>query len=221
MAKRLTLFIATVFVSFLSSSVFAFTPRSSYYFVGVDFQNRILKFDNNVGVDLFNEHSFQYDLYGGMRFLRYWGIDMGYFADKNKNQTVDIGSETHFTETKIKGPHVDLLTFSPLFPEYGIELIAGAGVSYSKLMLKDAIVVLNNVSQTSPVSRTYDIKKATPRALIGIQTLLLAAVGVRATLTWENTSVFNDLKPDEIPNDTRTVSARNSWIYGVGFFVIA
>lgn len=212
------------------------TSRLALYFVGVDFQERTMAFENDFGDNLFQEQAFQYDLYGGLRLSRYWGLQGGYFAAKKKNRTIELGpgatvmgqglnannpSETHYTETKIKGPHIDLLTFSPLFPEYGIELIAGVGVAYSKLMLKDAIVALNDVPQTSPINRTYDIKKANARALIGAQTLLLASIGVRALVTWENTSVFNDLTPAEFPNDIRRVNVKNSWVYGIGVFAIA
>lgn len=204
-------------------------------FVGVDFQERTLQCENNFGGNLFQAHAFQYDLYTGIRFYYYWGIDIGYFANKNKNRTTEFGpsatvsgqtlsatapTETHYTEIKIKGPHINFLGFYPLMPLYGIEMIGGIGVAYNKLMLKDAIVALSDVSLTSPISRTYDIKKANARALLGLQTLLYSSVGIRATVTWENTSVFNNLKPTEFPNDVRSVNAKNSWAYGLGLFAI-
>lgn len=202
-------------------------------FIGIDFQERTLNFDENNGGNLFCDHAFQYDLYAGLRFCDYLGVDLGYFANKSQNRTSSFGPgdivlgqtlaagspvETHFTETKIKGPHVDFLVFTPFMPEYGIELFGGIGVAYSKLMLKEAIIAINDITLTSPIARNYDIKRANARALLGLQTLVYSCVGIRGTVTWENTSVFNDLKPAEFPDDQGRVNVKNSWAYGLGVY---
>lgn len=228
--------IAGTLVSFFTSNIWANTAPSPFnYFVGVDFQDRTMTFENDFGHGLFREHAFQYDLYGGIRFWNCWGLEIGYYANKSKNRVIEFGpgdialgqtltlndpTETHYTETKIKGPHIDVLGYYSLIPSWGIEMLGGVGVAYSKLMLKDAIIEENNISMTSPISRTYDIKKANARALVGLQTLVYACVGIRATVTWENTNVFNDLKPTEFPNDVRRVNLENSWLYGLGIFAI-
>lgn len=237
MPVRRYLYIVSMLISFVGLMSSAHASFDTYQlFVGVDFQERTLRFEEDSGGNLFQEHAFQYDLYGGLRFCEYLGLDLGYFASKNKNRTAEFGpgdtvsgqvlpstapTETHFTETKIKGPHIDVLGYYPLLPDYGIELLGGIGVAYSKLMLKDAVVAINDITLTSPIARIYDIKRAHARALIGLQTLVYSCVGIRGTVTWENTSVFNDIKPADFPNDVRgNVNVKNSWAYGLGVFAI-
>lgn len=199
-----------------NTATFAATP-----FAGIDFQEREMRFGSQTLEGLFRTHAFQYDPYIGIR-TDHWGIDFGYFAKKNKSRTLAWittrgDQNVHYTEIKLKGPHIDLLGFYSLFAAYEIECFAGLGLVYGKLLLHDALIEYNHHFLTQPPANTYSVKRLYPRVLAGLQGLLYARMGIRSTVAWENTHAFHDLIPDHLPLISPP-STHNSWIYSIGIY---
>jgi len=203
-------------------------------FLGIDVQGRNLDLEKDFGENLFAKRHGQYDLYAGFRIFDYFGLSIGHTSTKSKERNsvlnegekylgvqIDAGDgiESHITSKKIKGTHVDLLGFYPVYNQCKIDIFGSIGLTRNKLTLKDDFVALDGLALAPTIVRNYDEKKTTFRLMLGIQAVVLNHLGVRASLGWENTSKFKDLKPLEVPNAATNVKLKDSFIYGIGVFV--
>lgn len=204
-------------------------------FAGVDFQGRHMDFDQNLGGNLFPHNYPQYDVYIGLRFLRYFGLSLGFEDSRTEDRTARFlegdpflgvvlptgnGRETHYSEAKIKGRHLDLLGFYPICPNLDIDVFASIGLVRNTLTLTDILIAIDDILLDEPIVRTYDNRHTHARASLGIQKTFCDHVGIRGLVAWENTSRFEHLKPLENPAAITNVNVDNSFIYGVGVFVI-
>lgn len=203
-------------------------------FVGVDAQGRSMGFDDNFGDNLFAKNFGQYDVYGGLRLFRYFGLMLGYEKTSNKERSVVInegerylgvliepgdGIQSRRSHTEIKGTHFDLMGFYPICPRYDIDLFATVGLVRNKLKLDDLLYAVDGFTLPNPIFRHYDKKKTMARLSAGAQITFFEHIGIRAMVGWENTSKFKDLRPEE-PTALQTfVKTKNSFIYGIGAFL--
>lgn len=231
-AGLLAMFLSSV--SFASaSSTFNFDNFRPY--IGVDAQSRDMKFEDAFGGNIFKEHYPQYDVYGGIRLFRYFAINVGYQESKTKDRTAILGdgdtylgilipagfgTEAHYTEAKIKGAHLDLVGFLPICPRLDVDILASVGVVRNKLSLTDIQTAADNIALPQPIVQTYDDKDTHARVSLGIQKTFYQRVGIRALVTWEDTSRFDDLKPIQSPSALTNVKIEDSLIYSLGIFFI-
>lgn len=203
-------------------------------FVGVDGQMRSMGFEDRFGDNLFAKHLGQYDVYGGVRLFRYFGLMLGYEKTSNKGRSVVInegeeylgilllpgdGIEGHRTQTEIKGVHFDLMGFFPLCPKYNVDIFATAGLTRNHLRLEDNFFSQDGFPLVPVVLNHWDAKKTMSRFTAGLQSVFFEHVGIRAMVGWENTSKFKDLKPLENPASLTILKSKNSFVYGVGLFI--
>lgn len=228
LVMALALFSAQSFAHFYNADM---DPRG---YLGVDFERRSLRFEENFGDNLFKNKLNQYNVWGALQIYRYFGIGIGFdhAKERDRNSILNEGDsylgiflapgdgiETHYTETKIEGTHIELLGFYPICPRYSLDLIGSIGLARNKLTLLDIFTAQDNIALIEPVVRTYDDRKTVARASLGLQMIFYRYFGARAQVIWEDNSQFNSLKPNEVPNASTNVNLRDSFIYSIGLFV--
>jgi hypothetical protein len=204
-------------------------------FIGADFGERNMGFEQPYGSNIFKKREPQYDIYGGVRLCRYVGVGVGYEKSGLKNRQSRLvdgdtflglvigpgeGPESHDTEVQISGRHIDLMGFYPVIPSMNVELFGSIGLVKNHLKLQDIFVAIDDIPLEDPIYRNYDEKKTVSRVTIGLQTIFFKHVGIRGMLAWEETSRFENLKPIEVPDAVTIVNLKNSIIYNIGLFVI-
>ena len=236
MTKKLVGILLLWTLSLFCLPSFAFTQEDidAHAYFGIDLERRNLRFEDNFGDNLFKNELNQYNTWIALQVFRYFGIGVGYDNANRRNRTNILnegesylgiflapgdGIETHLTETKIKGTHVELLGFYPICPRFMIDVIGSLGVARNKLSLTDFFIAQDNILLSSPIVRTYDDKKSVARASLGLQMIIYKYFGARAQVIWENNSRFNGLKPIESPAALTNVNLRDSYIYSIGLFV--
>ena len=209
--------------------------RNFQPYIGVDGQNREMRFEELFGGNLFSKNLRETDIYGGIKLFHYFAINIGQEHSKTEDHTVTLvdgdsflgiilepgeGPEMDFTQTKIKGNHFDLVGYYPICPNQEIEVFASIGKIRNHLSLTQIQISQDNIPLPSPIVRTYDVKRTNWRASLGIQKTFCQHIGIRGLITWEETSKFKDLKPLEVPDTDTLVRIRSSLIYSVGIFAI-
>lgn len=233
------------FSGMLSALLIIFAPRcpanivdqlicDSHPFIGIDAQDRHMGFREDFGGNLFKKNLPQLDAYVGVRFLQYFGLQVGYQESKTKPRTANFGpgdiilgipllpgeDQIHYSETRIRGTHLDLLGFFPVCLDWNLELFGSVGITRNALALEDRITNFGGEVVENPLVRTYDVKKTGARASIGIQKIFCQHIGIRGLVVWENTSRFQNLRSLEVPDSVSIVNARRSLNYGLGIFAI-
>jgi hypothetical protein len=202
-------------------------------FIGIDGQYRHMNYDDNFGDNVFDDGLPQFDVYAGLRFCKYWGLSIGFENSRNEERTARLvegdyylgffipagsGTETHLTHAKIKGTHVDLMGFYPICPRYNVDLLLTIGVVRNTLYLDDLLFAVDDIPVVAPAFRSYKVRDTHARASVGLQHLFHPNFGVRGLVAWENTSEFDNLKPQENPAAVTDVKLKNSFIYSIGVF---
>lgn len=203
-------------------------------YFGVDVQNRELRFERPFGANIFTKNLAQTDIYGGIKFLSYFALNIGRENSQTKDRNVNLiagdtflglllppgDSESDFSQTKISGTHIDFVLYYPICRNQEIEIFASLGRVRNHLQLTQVQTAQDNILLTSPIARTYDVKSTNLRATAGIQKTFCDHIGIRALIGWEDTANFYDLKPLENPEADTFVRLKASFIYSIGLFVI-
>lgn len=199
--------------------------------MGIDLQGRHIGMDHDFGGNIFKKDIVQYNVYGGVRILDYLGLVVGFEETENLGRNVGLAPgavylgvpldapEYHETQTKIKGFYVDLMAFFPICPQYCLDFFVSGGVVRNTLQLADHLTSDNGIIEPTPLVRTYRETSTGARASLGLQTIFCEHVGLRAIVSWENTSRFNNVKPTERPDADTNVNIKDSFIYGLGIFI--
>ncbi len=205
-----------------------------YPYMGVDYQYRDLPFREKFGDNAFEQQYNQANLYMGMRFWEeYLSLELNYSKSQNKSNTHKYtgnnivtgvfippgNSESHSFQSKISSFGVSLLGFYPMPFDYlcRADVFGGIGFSYMSPKQIDSITAINNNAMTQTF--TFDESKAVLRFVAGIQYLLNHNIGIRTSITWEDTSQFREMRSREVSHGPRRVALKSSWTYGVGVFL--
>jgi len=212
-----------------------FFGYSVFPYMGVDYQYRELPFRERFGDNnAFDQQYNQANLYMGIRFWQeYLSLEINYSKNQNKTNAHQFSgnnivtgvfippgnSESHSFQSKISSFGVSLLGFYPMpFDRLcRADLFGGIGFSYMSPKQVDSITAINN----NPVTQTYtfDESKAVLRFVAGIQYLLNHNIGIRTSITWEDTSQFREMHSREVSHGPRQVALKSSWTYGIGVFL--
>jgi hypothetical protein len=202
-------------------------------FFGVDAQHRHMEFEKNFGHELFPEHFPQYNLFAGVRVGQYFGVAVGHENSRTRkaNTSIDTGAtllglaqivdEGHRSSAKIKGTYAEVMGFLPLdfMKAKSTELFLGLGYIHNKLTLENLTVeALGGPVGGPDFEDHYAENDDHFRGELGIQKIICNHLGLRLSLSYENTSRFKHLKPVEFPEATTNVNLKNSWATGLGFF---
>lgn len=203
-------------------------------YIGVDAQGRYMPFRKGYGNKLFDRVFPEANIYIGARFNCYLGLEFGYESARSRKREVTlyagdmaVGSPimdgaspvTFKTKARLYGPHLDLVGYYPLSPYFDcdVELLGSFGLSAIRAKFDRTTVSIANLPTTT-TTRNFISYKFMPRVSTGLQYMFWECVGIRATITWENTSrthshATND--PDQVANPT-WLRANDSLIGGLG-----
>lgn len=201
--------------------------------IGIDGQHRSMEFAQPFGDELFRENYADYNLYLAVRWSKHFGVAIGHENSNTRKRTKSFAAgsaflgqilanqETHQGSSEIKGNYIELLGFIPLdsLNMRKAELFAGIGMIKNKLALENITTQVNNIPVSGAAFRdNYHDKRNNLRAELGLQKIFYNHFGIRASLSWEKTSRFRNLKPDATPDAASIVNLKNTWSTGAGLF---
>lgn len=224
-------------LGFLSSILFATSSNASVMsagdpYLGADAQIRSMNWASGLGDNVFKKTAPQVNVYAGLRFCDYVGVEAGYEATtprivKNTIPSTSLFLGTPFPEV-FSGP---VLTegkfemngwhgaFTGFIPVTSCDTLFGS-VGIARLHAKHFATLIaqsgsGSLDQSIWQSRFSD-KKTVARITGGYERLFNDCVGIRLSLGWENTNRLKNLRSRS--NKTDRVSLKNSWNYGLGAF---
>lgn len=205
-------------------------------FFGADAVWRHMDFWAGQGENVFKHNYPQGDIYTGLKFCDYLGVQLGYEASSRKNKTVTlippyivsgitvtsgngVLTSTQLTSTsRIKGPHLDIVGYLPICNN-GTTLTASIGLAYLKLSARYQVTGINGVPNINIPPLRFSARKTVMRLMGGIQQQITDCVGVRASVTWQHTAKFRNLQFVTRRGVVHTIRPKDSVNYGLGFFV--
>ena len=155
---------------------------------------------------IFPSEQTAFDVYFGWRFVPYFGAELGYEWTARKPKSIAVPMNGTFMgitnntrsnvlmtgRLRFKTGHADLNAFIPFrFDEITPEGIVSVGVASMKPCAK---IIANSNAASDEFSPQFTAiegrSKAVLRVGLGLQTLVLEKVGIRALWRFENTSVL-------------------------------
>lgn len=216
---------------------------------GADAQWRHMDFQRGFGENVFRHNYPQGDVYVGLKFNDYIGIQAGYEATSRKTETVTLLApvtvngvvlastpgavakldSVQFSSTaRIKGPHLDLVGYLPISDEYKVQLVGSVGIANLKATIyrqtNTVTRTVNNRQISTPTSTPpvrFHGRKTVLRLVGGVQHYIADYVGVRAIVGWEDTKRLQNKLFATAPGTTGVLKVRpkDSVFYGLGLFV--
>lgn len=227
-------FILTLFCLLLPLTVRAayFFGYPIYPYIGADYQFRETPFHSGQGDNIFDSQFQQGNLYLGVRFLDYFGLEVSYAKSTIKNEFAHLGtnnvalgfliapgmSETHLSQSEYKTYTANVMGFYlvPFDKRCRTELVGSVGISRILPSLKDELTHVNTVPLAVPGVFTFDKKRTVLRLMGGVQYKISHSVGIRASLTFEDTSQYSDFQSNEASN--RFVGMKGTFLWGLGLY---
>lgn len=232
--KRLVFMLPIISIVFFSPTVF---PRTCYPvslmlspYAGADLQYRNMGFKPGFGDNLFEKNYPQANFYVGAMLTEFLGVELGYESTvrKTRNSTLSSGSVSlglpvpgtstsieFKSNSKVMGPHLDIVGVWCVGPEYPLELFGTLGVSFLTVKFDRTGLSVNGVATN--VQRTFEQEKTIMRLTGGMQYAITDWFMVRGSLGWENTSQFKLFSKE--PSNTfppPTIKLKDSLMYGIG-----
>lgn len=236
-------------LSLLASSLVILAAQSSTAMAGLDWCNltpyigadvawRHQGIQRDFGGNQVKKDFPQGDIYAGLKFCDYLGIQAGYEATTSRRKTSNVlGNEVVFggifsptvpnglnqfvTTSQIHGWHTDLVGFLPFcICDNRFNLIGSVGLARLKYKLRYYNTILDN-NPVSPenFTRTFSNSKYVARLGLGIQYMLTECAGLRVMGTWENTSRVRKFQaPPENRQSLVQINVRNATTLGAGVF---
>ena len=207
---------------------------------GVDVQHRNMEFQEGFGENLWKQTYPQTNLYAGMRFGRYFGFVLGHENSKTRTQTVNLSvgdtllgvpigfpatqSLTFRGSSDIKGTYAQLMGYYPIGFLKSTELFLGIGAIRNKITLDQQTLAIDNEplapTDIGTLYANYKASNTRAKVELGLQKIICHHFGLRAVLSWEQTSGFNNIKPVQRPDAKQNVTLNDTWTVGAGFFWI-
>lgn len=216
--------------------------------LGVDFLLRSQTFDNRFGQQHFREGYPVNNFFVGTRVNRCYGIELGYtqtysqqkiesyngnqaalgFFNRSFSSTQEVNYISNLSE---QGWNANLLGYYPICPKLKTELTSLVGVSFAKMLFNTVPIFDAFPSPAAPVERWSSSRKPILRLGLGLQQMVTNHFGVRAQALWEDTARLKTtipvshaqgglLNPSQ-STDFYTVKPQGSYLFGVGFFLVA
>lgn len=222
-----------------SSADSNFFDNSLTPYIGADAQFRQMKFDPNRGANVFKKNFPQGNIFAGLKFSDYVGIEVGFEGTNKRSRNsrilpsqYSVGGEPvqpndaahpsrfqdNISTARIHGPHVNMVGTFALLDDPRLALIGSIGVSRLKMSLRYTAHI--DDEGFLGISRNFVQRKSILRLGAGIQHMITDCIGVRGVLSWENTGKFNHILPRETGVHPSVFAAvKNSFSYGFGVFV--
>jgi hypothetical protein len=199
------------------------------YYSGVDIQRRFMKFKDGYGSSTLMPGLPQSNIYGGIRFNRYFGLEVGYAETVTGRRQVTLHAgnmsagmpipemldQIVFVSTiKIQGPHIGMVGFYPVYKER-LELFASIGIDFLKGTSTRRTVRVADI----PINRTRTMvgRKQVPRLCVGVQYRLVDRLWIRGAVGVVATHKLNMRANDNVPGIyLPQIKPRSSKIVGIG-----
>ena len=240
MIKQLPFILPTLLLaaSSVNAAIFEKNDWDVVPYVGVDAQARFMGLKKDFGGNLAAKTYPQGNVFVGLRFCDYWGVEAGYESTTKRNRTATIlGNDNAFgepvdpdlpndinkfeTKTKIYGPNINIIGFYPISKEYCVDLIGSVGLAYSKIKIENVQTIGAgeelSIQNSELFRKTFKKSKVIARANLGIQKMINNQFGIRVMVGWENTSRLNNIKVVNFSSDL-VAKARDSVNVGFGIF---
>lgn len=242
MEKRIIILLIILAITFNTLPILA-TPYLNLSnivpYIGLDAQWRYMDFQKGFGQNLVKPNYPQGNIYLGIKFNPYVGIDAGYERTISKTRrTTLLGGDTWFkkiiddtfpnrfnifdTTTKIKGPHINIIGFLPINDH--LELIGSIGIARLKIQITNVQSMMANITLVPPDSFEFVKSKWISRINLGAQYKLTDQFGIRATGGWESTAGMKDITltsstlPPLLTPEGLVAKLKNSINFGFGLF---
>lgn len=213
-------------------------------YVGIDQQVRHIQFDSGFGDNLFHKNYLQSNLFAGIKFNEFFGVEVGYEWTYRRTrsarvpegeillgQLVPRGLNDTVNSFKIEGFHISLLgDFQvPKHDKLHFTVRVGLARLKSNLIFRPIGVSgievdedgdefpfaqINSDAEIAENSLSFTSKKVVLRVGAGIQYNLTQHVTIRGTIDWENTAKFDQLVA--IKSSPLRAGLKNSINYGIG-----
>lgn len=205
-------------------------------YIGADVAWRYQGFQKNLGGNLSKRNFLQGDVYAGLKFFDYVGLQIGFEGSPSQHRTTNFsgpfivngitenipGLNQFQTATQIYGWHLDLVGFIPFCVcDEHFELIGSVGVIRNRFRFRSYPAFVNDTpttaTQIASNTLTFATSKYVARLGLGLQYYVTECAGVRFMAGWENTSRFNQIAPQNRFLPSRT-TLRNATTLGIGVF---
>jgi len=202
-------------------------------YVGADVQSRHMNWGKGLGDNLFAHDAMQGNVYVGVKFNEYFGVEGGYESTDKKDRNAKLSSGDinagipvasvpfatlqYITTSRISGHHISVTASAPISDEYRLKVLGIVGIASLKASLfrHTTSFVAGGIPLPSP-DVIFSKRKNLLRLGAGLEHMITETWGVRASLIWENT---NRLKVSGVSRSASpTVQAKNSLLYSAGAF---
>lgn len=200
------------------------------FYIGADAQIRSMKFQEGFGSNVCKRDYPQGNFYLGIKGNEYIGIEGGFETSRSQTRSVFLpmgaslfGIPQPFdvqqnVVVRFQGIHTSLIGFFPVWEDKRFNLIVAAGVANLKIQIENTTTQVANIPFTRSI--TLSQSKNVLRLMTGAQFMFNTCFGVRANVRWENTSQFKTIAPINSLFGSRSMAkAKNSFVYGLGFFI--
>lgn len=197
-------------------------------YVGIDAQRRFMGFKSGYGSSTLCRSFLQSNLYFGLRFNDYFGVEVGYEETARSERKVTLyagdmaaGAPIHpiiehigFKSTiKVQGPHVGSVAFFPVSDK--LDLFCSAGISFLKGTSTRTVLFVREI----PVywTRTMVGRKQVPRISIGAQYEIKDGMWLRGAVGTVSTHKLRIVADDGKPGlYLPEIKPKSSKILGIG-----
>lgn len=205
-------------------------------YIGVTGQGRYIQFAEDFGNKVFKRDYPEVDIYLGLKFNDYFGIEGGYKISTTETlvsslPTGDIasgfpvifGPEVHRGTASFKGWHGDLVGFLPIMLPDCVYLLGSIGFNRIEVFARDKLV--QNQQPPNPPQAFLDgtnvntfSKTQTILTLgTGLQIQLDDKSSIRFKIGYENTSSVKSITDKE--EATHSLRLKDSFTYGIGIVI--
>lgn len=211
-------------------------------YLGVEGQVRHMPFKENLGHNLFKKDYAQGNGFVGIKFMDKLGIELGYeqglkktARSANPNRAIELGVPLptfgrnyylySFNSLRIYGPHASVIAFFPFcICDEKFEFVASVGAASLRIKAIHQPYLTSDgpiSAAVREISRTeFKKRKTVLRAMGGLQYMMTKYAGVRASVAFEKTSKFRNIRPsNNVFREHFRASLHDSLNYGLALFV--
>lgn len=193
-------------------------------YIGMEAQLRYMPFDKESGANLFPKRFPQGNIFAGIQWNDYWGLEAGYENSVNKHRHVvlirsvnNISSQIEENNAaKIFGPHLNVTGHYALSTCPDLNLVGTLGLAYLKSRLKVKMVSVDGVPHDTLIK--FSNTKWVSRIGGGLQYSVNKQVSIRGMIIWENTKKFKRIPAQNLSSDY-FVKLKDSTIMSLGILL--